>query len=310
MPFFSVIIPLYNKEKYIKKTIESILNQDFQDFEIIIINDGSTDASEEIVKNINDPRIKLYSQPNKGVSTARNKGIEIAKGQIIAFLDADDYWFPNHLQEIHNLSLRFPDTNLFATGYENLFTSGLIKKRVLNKNKQYLLLKPFYKYAQRWPLFYTSNFAVKKKLFEKEEAFKKHIHAEDTELFLRLGHRHALAYASTISMQHKKEAQNSLFASYNTHKKTLILSELKELEKKDSYLKSILDQNRFSWILEYKMNGEQEQANKLVRQIDKQNLNIFQKILLKLPGHVLKLLKHLQQKLIKQRIYLTPFSKK
>lgn len=96
----SVIIPCYNAEKYIGQAIESVLNQTFKNFELIIISDGSTDGSESVINHYValDSRIKLYSQPNKGVSTTRNAGIEIAKGKIIAFLDSDDVWEPENLE--------------------------------------------------------------------------------------------------------------------------------------------------------------------------------------------------------------------
>lgn len=86
----SIIIPLYNSGKTIKKTLESILSQDYKDFEIIIINDGSTDNGVGIVESLNDKRIRVYSQDNGGVSVARNKGIEEAKGEWLMFFDADD----------------------------------------------------------------------------------------------------------------------------------------------------------------------------------------------------------------------------
>ena len=88
----SVVIPLYNKEKQIKRTLQSVLTQTFQDFEIVIVNDGSTDNSTIEVEKIKDSRIRLIHQENAGVSAARNKGIEEAKYELIAFLDADDEW--------------------------------------------------------------------------------------------------------------------------------------------------------------------------------------------------------------------------
>ncbi|QYS89019.1 glycosyltransferase family 2 protein [Flavobacterium davisii] len=89
---FSVIIPLYNKENYIYNTLTSVIDQSYSNFEIIIVNDGSTDKSLEIIQNINDSRIRIFNQQNKGVSSARNLGIKNAKGTLIAFLDADDLW--------------------------------------------------------------------------------------------------------------------------------------------------------------------------------------------------------------------------
>src|ERR1700752_3699749 len=96
----SIIIPCYNAEKYIDRSIESILNQTYKDFEIIIINDGSTDNSEEVIKKYLtlDNRVKYLKQVNQGVSATRNKGIELAKGEILAFLDSDDVWEPENLE--------------------------------------------------------------------------------------------------------------------------------------------------------------------------------------------------------------------
>lgn len=89
-PTISVIIPLYNKEPIIERTIKSVLNQSYSDFELIIVNDGSTDNSVEVVKRFDDDRIVLVEQENAGPSAARNAGIKKAKGEWIVFLDADD----------------------------------------------------------------------------------------------------------------------------------------------------------------------------------------------------------------------------
>ncbi len=101
IPYFTVVIPLYNKEKYIKRTLNSVLKQTFTNFEIVIVDDGSTDKSCEIVEAINDPRIRLIRQENGGPSKARNRGILEAKGEFIAFLDADDEWLPEKLEKHH-----------------------------------------------------------------------------------------------------------------------------------------------------------------------------------------------------------------
>ena len=92
MPKVSVIIPLYNKGFIFKETLNSVLAQTFTDFEIVIVNDGSTDNSFEIASHFSDKRIKLLQQENKGVAAARNLGISAATAEFIAFLDADDYW--------------------------------------------------------------------------------------------------------------------------------------------------------------------------------------------------------------------------
>jgi len=95
----SVIIPCYNAGKFIGETIQSVLRQSFTDWEMIVINDGSTDDSEEIVKKINDPRIRLVSKPNTGVSDSRNIGFEKTTGEFVCFLDADDLMADNFLEK-------------------------------------------------------------------------------------------------------------------------------------------------------------------------------------------------------------------
>ncbi|MEH2373126.1 glycosyltransferase [Nostoc sp.] len=94
----SVIIPAYNSEKTIKETIQSVLNQTFTDFELIIINDGSQDSTLEVVTQIQDPRIKVFSYSNAGGNVSRNRGLHRAGGEFVSFLDADDLWTPDKLQ--------------------------------------------------------------------------------------------------------------------------------------------------------------------------------------------------------------------
>lgn len=98
-PKISVIIPIYNGEKTIKETIQSILNQTFADFEIVAINDGSKDSTLEIISSFEDPRLNIFSYENAGLSAARNRGIAKAKGEYISFIDADDMWTDHKLEE-------------------------------------------------------------------------------------------------------------------------------------------------------------------------------------------------------------------
>lgn len=98
MPLISIIIPVFNGEKTIKETIESVLNQTVTDFELLVINDGSQDGTVGIVECIQDSRIKVFSYPNAGQSTSRNRGIELAQGDYISFIDADDLWIPDKLE--------------------------------------------------------------------------------------------------------------------------------------------------------------------------------------------------------------------
>ena len=98
MPLISVIIPVYNGERTIQETIESVLNQTFSDLELIVINDGSQDSTLEIVSQVTDPRLKVFSYPNAGQAASRNRGFALASGEYISFIDADDLWTPDKLE--------------------------------------------------------------------------------------------------------------------------------------------------------------------------------------------------------------------
>ncbi|WP_183355146.1 glycosyltransferase family 2 protein [Geomonas silvestris] len=114
----TVVIPLYNKADYIARALRSVLEQRCPPFEVIVVDDGSTDRGPQVVLEFQDARVKLVRQPNGGVSAARNRGIQEAAGELIAFLDADDAWYPHFLQTVLRLRKSFPDAGLYATGYE------------------------------------------------------------------------------------------------------------------------------------------------------------------------------------------------
>lgn len=124
---FSVVIPLYNKEATVERTLRSVFGQTVQDFEIIVVNDGSTDNGPMVVEAIGDHRVRLIHQENQGVSVARNLGIAEARYDLIAFLDADDGWLPEFLETIRRMVIRYPDCGLYATRY--FFCSPMGKQR-------------------------------------------------------------------------------------------------------------------------------------------------------------------------------------
>lgn len=115
---FSIVIPLYNKEQWIADTLRSVLSQSYSDFEVVIVDDSSSDNSVSIVKSFNDPRIRIMTQENAGVATARNHGIEEAQREFIALIDADDQWEPDYLQTIYDLIKKYPECDVFASTYK------------------------------------------------------------------------------------------------------------------------------------------------------------------------------------------------
>ena len=102
----------------IGKTIKAVLNQSYQDFEIVVVNDGSTDNSVVEVEKFQDLRIRIINQHNSGVSAARNRAIQESKGEYIALLDGDDEWKPDYLKTQYNLTQKYPECDVFAVNYE------------------------------------------------------------------------------------------------------------------------------------------------------------------------------------------------
>ena len=129
----SVIIPLYNKERQIRATLESVLNQSYTDFEIIVVDDGSTDGSAAIVESVQDARLRLIRQENGGVSAARNRGIREARGEYVAFLDADDLWDPDFLKTLHQLSVLYPDSSVYACNYDFVSPDGTHRPTIIRR---------------------------------------------------------------------------------------------------------------------------------------------------------------------------------
>ncbi len=126
MTYFSIILPIHNAEDFINKSLDSIINQSFHDFEVICVNDGSTDSSLQILSTYNDPRIRVISQPNQGLSAARNTGLEIATGKYILFLDADDWLNFNTCQILYEKTLAEQNADIILFSFK-LHQNDLIR---------------------------------------------------------------------------------------------------------------------------------------------------------------------------------------
>lgn len=185
----SVVIPVYNKENYIANTLNKVLMQTYTDFEILVVDDGSTDASENIVKSFSDSRITLIKQQNQGVSVARNTGIKHAIGEFIALLDADDYWAPNFLEEMVNAINHYPEFDIFAAGRTSVFDNQSLRyyHYLLPKEGETAQIDYIKIIASYLPPLNSSNGVIKKETFMQSGGFspgqKNH---EDHTLWLKM----------------------------------------------------------------------------------------------------------------------------
>lgn len=183
MVLVSVVIPAYNSEKYIAKAINSVLSQTMSEFELIIVDDGSTDNTEKKIRAFNDKRIKYFYQPNAGPSAARNFGIKQSRGEFIAFLDADDAFMPRKLE--FQLKSFKKDTGMvyhsFYLQYEGKAAKSLVKFKHNDDYIKQLLTDPFNSIA------YPSTVMVRKEFMERAGMFNSERKiAEDWDMWLRM----------------------------------------------------------------------------------------------------------------------------
>jgi glycosyltransferase involved in cell wall biosynthesis len=198
-PLISVIIPLYNKEKYIKSAIESVLTQNADFHEIIVVDDGSTDAGPDMVKSITDPRVRVIRQPNAGPSAARNTGIVQSSGDYLAFLDADDLYLDGFLSTIMRMIELYPQAGIYATSYfqlrDNSFTATP-KATGISPTDDPQLLDDFFRSWRKSSLFSTSSVCIRlTALREKKIKFPVGERlGEDQEVWFRLAEEYPVAY--------------------------------------------------------------------------------------------------------------------
>ncbi|MBR5195548.1 MAG: glycosyltransferase family 2 protein [Akkermansia sp.] len=202
----SIVIPLYNKEKQISETLRSVLQQSFQNFEIVVVNDGSTDGSVSAVHSVKDDRIRVFHQNNAGVSAARNRGVEEARCDFIAFLDADDRWQPEYLQTQYELAQKYPECTVFACSYEFVHADGSVHPSIIRKlpfeGTDGILSNYFEVASCSNPPLWTSAVMVRKKRLQSMGGFPPGIKSgEDLLTWARLACTGQIAYSRSVLAQ-------------------------------------------------------------------------------------------------------------
>ena len=196
----TVVMPLYNNAKEVQRALRSVLDQTVSEFEVLVVNDGSTDGGDAIVRMVNDKRIRIINQSNKGVSAARNRGVAEAKGDLIAFLDADDEWKPDFLETIMRLYGNFTTCSLFATHYFYREIDGTLRTPILRKLPpgmwEGVLENYFETAAHSDPPLWSSAIAVKKAALLSAGGFPEGISiGEDLLTWARLAMKFEIAYS-------------------------------------------------------------------------------------------------------------------
>lgn len=214
-PFFSVIIPTYNRERFIGKAIRSVLNQSCRDFEIIVVDDGSTDKTAKIVKSFGD-QVRYIYQKNSGPSTARNTGIQHAKGKYIAFLDSDDRFLPNKLMENRKFLESHPECRFLYSWYYDVRNGRKMIRRSkdgtnLNKFRIQLYRRDF--------MIRTSTAVIHRSCFDQVGLFDpKYRYSQDWDMWLRLAAKYR-GYCQPKALVHYRRHYRKPMRARKRHKR-------------------------------------------------------------------------------------------
>ncbi|WP_051350466.1 glycosyltransferase family 2 protein [Dyadobacter alkalitolerans] len=196
---FSVIIPLYNKASHIEKAVDSVLRQTFQDFELIIIDDGSTDGGVSKLGRYEDSRLRIIRQSNFGVSISRNIGVSNARFSLVAFLDADDWWDERFLEEMDQLIAKFPEAAMYGSAYY-VVKNGTHKPAQIGLEAGFEAgyIDYFQVYSRTfWVPINCSFVVLRKSVFEDESGFKPELKfGEDLDLWIRIALKHKTGYVN------------------------------------------------------------------------------------------------------------------
>lgn len=264
---FSVIMPLYNKAAYVEKGIRSVLEQTYPHYELIVVNDGSTDASaviaEELLKGVHNAR--LINQENAGVAVARNNGVVEAKGDFVCFLDADDWWDVSFLQEMQQFIKDYPEAGIWGTNY------WYVKKGrthvAVPCETEYINYPKLYAKTSAMPIW-TGAVCMSKKIFLEKGGFPKGIKlGEDFLLWTKIALHHKVAFLNKAVAYYNNDIPASLRATRNLHApeyhmlfkmqylESVVENENSNIDNKEDW-KQLLDKLRVNGLLEYWMSDE------------------------------------------------------
>ncbi len=296
MPRFSVVIAVYNKEKYIAKTLESVLAQTYSDFEIIIVNDGSIDDSEAVIKSFKDKRINYFKQENQGASAGRNAALSKASANYIALLDADDYWFPHYLKEQNRLIEIYPEEFVFATAVAIETKSKTIKSSYSIENliPDKIYQVDYFNASYINTILTSSSTVIHKSVLDKIGNFNTHLKSgEDTDYWIRIGLNYKIIFFNKILVTYRYVKQ-----SLSNRTKDIIYKPTYDdylpYERNNKSLKKFLDLNRYSLAIQAKLNNDRAGFISNYEKLNLNNLNKKQRILLKLSPKSIRFLNRLK----------------
>jgi glycosyltransferase involved in cell wall biosynthesis len=216
---FSVVIPLFNKRAFVRRTLESVLNQTFPPAEVIVVDDGSTDGGGGVIAGI-DERVRVVRQENIGLGLTRNRGFAEARSDWVALIDADDIWLPEHLATLAEVRATFPAADVVAAGSQEVHNDSISKALDAGPDSRCRLIDFFRDHQPE--LFQASSIAIRRSALARTGGFSGHRLGEDSEFWVRLALNHAIAVSArrtsvyvrgTGGMMEQAEAQMAATAA-------------------------------------------------------------------------------------------------
>lgn len=278
---FSVIIPVYNKAPYVAKALQSVADQSYRDYELIVVDDGSTDNSFSIVKDFTESKFKeggvsIIQQANAGVSTARNCGVSASHGDYLCFLDADDWWEPMFLEEASSLIGKYPNAGIYGTGYhivkngrsrvapvgvEDSFDDGII-----NYCKVYAktLCMPLW----------TGAVCMPRRVYEEFGGFRPHLKlGEDFDLWIKVALKYPVAFLNKPLSNYNQDVDITFRGTHRLHDPKVHmlwnLDYLEKVEETNPEYKQLIDNLRTYGLLPYYLSKDyHSDAKQLLAKVD------------------------------------------
>lgn len=298
---FSVIIPLFNKANYIKHTLLSVIQQSYSDFEIIVVDDGSTDNSLEIVKGIHDSRLRVFSKRNEGVSATRNYGIMKAVNPYIAFIDADDWWNPLYLEKICMLIQNYSEAQVFSSCFAEVYKGKVIPVKTYKYIPKNICLLNYIEIFSKYYVspIHTSATVVAREVLLKNQFDSRISTGEDLLLWMQLALKYKIAYIDEILSYYNRNVGDSITRHLIPLKNNFILYIKDYFPKGNAELNHLIDSLILRRLKPYYINNVSPiQVKNILDSIEWSKQGMLYILFYKLPKPLVRLLYKLIKKLI------------
>ena len=273
---FSVVIPCYNGEKHIHISVESVLAQSFEDFEIVVVDDGSKDATAEAVRSLaakdQKGRVRLVERENGGVSAARNSGILASRGDYVCFLDSDDQWLPGHLAALSEAIERYPQEVFFSTLSQTRLVDGRINRLDKDMPEDIFVIEDYFDYeisAKPSVSKFTSTICLKRSFFDRHGLFVEGVKiSEDEDMWYRAAAYHNFVVIPRITVQRNRDLSEATRRPVNpetdpfVQRKAQLLSDERISADKRRSIELLIERHEIRLIRSMIKNGHKKKALK------------------------------------------------